>query len=217
MAMAVSEPKAKGSHEPIGSRFVPAPGGFRLSGRKHWVTNGPVADWLLVLAQGDDDAAAFFIPREKAILEENQEPPSFLAGIPHGRFLLEKVLVGEEAKVPKEAFKARSRIFRAAEKALVLGLASLFLFDAAKKARTEALAGRGMALWSLSLSCLDHLEEERLLLAQGLLQLGADAAASLARDMEKSTLAAEIAHPLAWLGGGSQEDTWARLGRRIPS
>ena len=43
------------------TRALTAPGGFRLSGAKTWITNSPIADVFVVWAKTDDDAIRGFI------------------------------------------------------------------------------------------------------------------------------------------------------------
>ena len=52
-AFALTEPEAGSDSQAIRSRAVPAAGGWRLNGRKHYISGGDVADVLLVLAVTD--------------------------------------------------------------------------------------------------------------------------------------------------------------------
>jgi acyl-CoA dehydrogenase len=45
-------------------RATPAGSGWRLSGRKKWVTNGARADLVMLRVDGDDGPALFVVPRE---------------------------------------------------------------------------------------------------------------------------------------------------------
>jgi alkylation response protein AidB-like acyl-CoA dehydrogenase len=56
MALAVDERARHAPHD-IATRAVPSAGGFRLAGRKTFVLDGHVADWLIVPARLAEDAA----------------------------------------------------------------------------------------------------------------------------------------------------------------
>src|SRR3954451_793683 len=68
LAVAISEPKAGAHPKLLTTRADKAEGGFRLSGRKAWVTNGPSADAIIVFAitaevAGRKRYSAFIVPR----------------------------------------------------------------------------------------------------------------------------------------------------------
>ena len=67
--MAISEPKVGAHPKLLTTRAEPVEGGFRISGQKAWVTNGPSADAIIVFAiTAEDDGrkrySAFIVPRE---------------------------------------------------------------------------------------------------------------------------------------------------------
>jgi isovaleryl-CoA dehydrogenase len=57
-ALAMSEPEAGSDVVGMRLRAEPEADGYRLSGRKMWITNGPEADVLVVYAKTDPDAGA---------------------------------------------------------------------------------------------------------------------------------------------------------------
>lgn len=69
LAVAISEPKVGAHPKLLTTRADPVPGGFRITGRKAWVTNGPSADAIIVLAITAEDHgrkrySAFIVPRD---------------------------------------------------------------------------------------------------------------------------------------------------------
>lgn len=67
-AVAISEPRAGAHPKLLTTRAEPDAGGFRISGEKAWVTNGPLADVFVVLAitaetDGRKRYSAFLVPR----------------------------------------------------------------------------------------------------------------------------------------------------------
>jgi acyl-CoA dehydrogenase len=68
LAVAISEPKVGAHPKLLTTRADPVPGGFRISGQKAWVTNGPSADAIIVFAITEEDRgrkrySAFIVPR----------------------------------------------------------------------------------------------------------------------------------------------------------
>ncbi len=57
-ALAMSEPEAGSDVMSLRLRAVQAPGGWRLTGSKMWITNGPEAETLVIYARTDPDAAS---------------------------------------------------------------------------------------------------------------------------------------------------------------
>jgi acyl-CoA dehydrogenase len=67
--VAISEPKVGAHPKLLTTRAEQVEGGFRISGQKAWVTNGPSADAIIVFAiTAEDDGrkrySAFIVPRE---------------------------------------------------------------------------------------------------------------------------------------------------------
>jgi len=58
MCFGMSEPDAGSDATMIRTRAEATDGGWRISGRKIWTTHVPIADWMIVLAVTDPDAAA---------------------------------------------------------------------------------------------------------------------------------------------------------------
>jgi len=61
---AITEPSCGSDVQAMTSRAEPAGGGFVLNGEKRYITNVPLADWLVVYAKLDGRITAFLVSRE---------------------------------------------------------------------------------------------------------------------------------------------------------
>jgi glutaryl-CoA dehydrogenase len=84
------------------TRARPAPGGYRLSGAKTWITNAPIADLFLVWAKTEDDVIrGFLIERGAEGLGTPKIEGKFsLRASATGQILMDEVLVPEERMLP---------------------------------------------------------------------------------------------------------------------
>ena len=69
LAVAISEPNVGAHPKLLTTQADRVPGGFRINGRKAWVTNGPSADAIIVFAitvreAGRKRFSAFIVPRD---------------------------------------------------------------------------------------------------------------------------------------------------------
>jgi acyl-CoA dehydrogenase len=92
LAVAISEPKVGAHPKLLTTRADGVDGGFRISGRKAWVTNGPSADAIIVFAITAEEAgrkrySAFIVPRDTPGLGI-EEMPGFHALRPSKHCLL---------------------------------------------------------------------------------------------------------------------------------
>jgi acyl-CoA dehydrogenase len=92
LAVAISEPKVGAHPKLLTTRAEAVEGGFRISGQKAWVSNGPSADAIIVFAITAEEAgrkrySAFIVPRETAGLT-TAEMPGFHALRPSQHCLL---------------------------------------------------------------------------------------------------------------------------------
>jgi acyl-CoA dehydrogenase len=92
LAVAISEPKVGAHPKLLTTRADPVDGGFRVTGQKAWVSNGPSADAIIVFAITAEEAgrkrySAFIVPRETAGLTM-AEMPGFHALRPSKHCLL---------------------------------------------------------------------------------------------------------------------------------
>ncbi|MEA2739328.1 MAG: acyl-CoA dehydrogenase [Acetobacteraceae bacterium] len=103
LAVAISEPKVGAHPKLLTTRADRVDGGFRITGQKAWVSNGPSADAIIVFAitaeeQGRKRYSAFIVPRDTPGLTIS-EMPGFHALRPskHCLLTLEHVLVRDGA------------------------------------------------------------------------------------------------------------------------
>ena len=84
------------------TRARKAPGGFRLSGAKTWITNAPIADLFLVWAKTEDDAIRGFLIEKGAggLAAPKIEGKFSLRASATGQILMDEVFVPEERMLP---------------------------------------------------------------------------------------------------------------------
>jgi glutaryl-CoA dehydrogenase len=84
------------------TRARPAPGGFRLSGAKTWITNSPIADVFVVWAKTDDDTIRGFILEKgwKGLDAPALHGKVGLRASVTGQILMDDVFVPEENMLP---------------------------------------------------------------------------------------------------------------------
>src|SRR3954453_12093077 len=92
LAVAISEPKVGAHPKLLTTRADKVEGGWRLTGRKAWVTNGPSADAIIVFAITAEEAgrkrySAFIVPRGAPGLT-TEDMPGFPALPPSRHCLL---------------------------------------------------------------------------------------------------------------------------------
>ncbi|MBN8873906.1 MAG: acyl-CoA dehydrogenase family protein [Rhodospirillales bacterium] len=79
-SVAISEPKVGAHPKHLRTRATEQPGGWHLEGEKAWVSNGPSAEVIIVLAITDEDATgrkrygAFLVPRDTPGLTLTEMP-----------------------------------------------------------------------------------------------------------------------------------------------
>jgi glutaryl-CoA dehydrogenase len=84
------------------TRARKAPGGFRLSGAKTWITNAPIADLFLVWAKTEDDAIRGFLIEKGAggLAAPKIEGKFSLRASATGQILMDEVFVPQERMLP---------------------------------------------------------------------------------------------------------------------
>lgn len=152
-AAAVSEPKT-GAH-PAGMRTTATrtASGFELNGSKMYVTGGPVADLLIVVAVtgGDEggrrELTAFLVETALPGFSAKRMDLNFLATSPHGELTFEGVELGAGSVLgsPGDGHSSFSKGAFARERSLVVA-AFCGLFDAAAKVVSELLIEKEGAL-----------------------------------------------------------------------
>lgn len=106
--ISMSEPLAGSDVAAMRAKATRVDGGYRLSGRKMWCTNGSVGDVFVIFAKTDPDAGSRGI---SAFLVENgadgfhrgrDEPLTGLRGNPTSELVLDDVFVGEDRRLGEE-------------------------------------------------------------------------------------------------------------------
>jgi len=79
-----------------------APGGYRLSGAKTWISNAPIADLFLVWAKTDDNVIRGFVVEKgaKGLVAPAIEGKFSLRTSVTGQILMDEVFVPEENRLP---------------------------------------------------------------------------------------------------------------------
>ena len=130
VAMAVSEPGMGGSPKHMTTTAVRVESGYRLNGRKIYLTNGPIADLFVVFAVtgetgGRKRFGTFLVERDSPGLTITSDGTvDFLRPSPHGGIGMDNCLVRPENLLGDEgdAFNAISKPFRFIEDTLGMGL-----------------------------------------------------------------------------------------------
>jgi acyl-CoA dehydrogenase len=138
-AVCLCATEAGGAHpRAIATRLEPAGDGFTLTGHKQWVTGGPLADLLLVVAStGSDDAGRNRLrlvqvdARAQGVRIEPMPPTPFVPEIPHARIALDGVRVEAGALLPGDGYQRYLKPFRTVEDIHVHAAVLGFLLAAA--------------------------------------------------------------------------------------
>ncbi|HEY5532565.1 MAG TPA: acyl-CoA dehydrogenase family protein [Candidatus Anoxymicrobiaceae bacterium] len=126
-AAAVSEPRTGAHPGGIGTVARETSSGFTLEGEKIYITDGPVADVLVVMAAtgeegGRKELSTFLVESKAEGFSAKQLELNFLKTSPHGRMLFDGVVVRKEAMLGARG-EAHSKFSRAAfsrERSLVI-------------------------------------------------------------------------------------------------
>jgi len=129
IALAVSEPDMHGSPKKLSATAVKTDGGVEISGRKVYITNGPMADWFAVIAvEREDDSGrktfgAYLVAKDTPGLTVKSMDAGALYPAPHAQLFLEKCFVPSRYRLPVEgdAFTHLVKPFGTFERVLILG------------------------------------------------------------------------------------------------
>jgi acyl-CoA dehydrogenase len=129
ISLAISEPKAGAHPKHLATAAIKIPGGWKIEGEKAYVTNGPIASHIAVLAvteaKGGRKAFSFFlIPTGTPGLKRMDHPQfDFLRPAQHCGFRLEGCTMPESALIgtPGKAFDEIALPFRNLEDAAGIG------------------------------------------------------------------------------------------------
>jgi len=150
-AYALTEPHAGSDVAAIRTRAERVPGGYRLYGRKTWISHAPEAAFFVVfakVAEGREGIAAFLVERGEGVEVGPPLPKLGQKASPAAEVALEGVFVPEEGLIAREGFRLAMRVFnrsRPMVAALAVGLLQRALDEAlAYAAMREAF---GKPLW----------------------------------------------------------------------
>jgi acyl-CoA dehydrogenase len=144
---ALTEPHAGSDVAAIRSRAERVPGGFRLYGRKTWISHAPEAGFFVVfakVAEGREGIAAFLVEREGVEVG----PPLPKLGqraSSAAEVALEGTFVPEEALIARKGFRLAMRVFdrsRPMVAAMAVGLLRRALDEALAYARVREAFGK---------------------------------------------------------------------------
>jgi glutaryl-CoA dehydrogenase len=174
----LTEPDHGSDPSAMKMRAAAAPGGFRLSGTKTWISNAPYADLAVVWAKGEDDRIRGFLVERgaKGFSTPKIEGKFSLRASPTGEIVLEDCFVPEANLLPSA--KGLAGPFGCLNKArygIVWGAmgAAEFCWHAARRYvidRTQF--GRPLAANQLVQKKLADMQTEIALGLQGALRLG---------------------------------------------
>jgi acyl-CoA dehydrogenase len=142
ISLAISEPKAGAHPKHLAATAIKIPGGWKLEGEKAYVTNGPIATHLAVLAitdaaGGRKQFSFFLMPTGTPGLNRIDHPQfDFLRPAQHCGFRLEGCVVPESALIgtPGKGFDEIALPFRNLEDAAGIGGLIAVLRHASRRA-----------------------------------------------------------------------------------
>lgn len=159
LSVSISEPKVGAHPKLLTTRAEPVSGGFRITGEKAWVSNGPDADAIIVIAITAEEAgrkrySAFIVPRDTAGLSM-KEMPGFHALRPsrHCHMTLAGCEVPSDAMLGKEgaAYETMAMTFRDVEDAVgTFTTLGAFRFLLSRLALGETSDDRNLSLGSIA-------------------------------------------------------------------
>jgi glutaryl-CoA dehydrogenase len=160
------------------TRARSAPGGYRLSGSKMWISNAPIADVFVVWAKTDDGVIrGFILDRGMAGLTAPKIEGKFsLRTSVTGEVVMDEVFVPEENRLPNvEGLKGPFGCLNAARYGIAWGAmgAAEFCWHAARQYTLDRQQfGRPLAANQLIQKKLADMQTEITLALQGCLRLG---------------------------------------------
>lgn len=127
LSVAISEPGVGAHPKHLTTRAAPTASGYAITGKKVWLTNGPMADLFLVLAitestGGRNRFSLFAVPRDTPGLSIVETPPlDFLRPSPHCGLKLDGCMVSADAVIgaPGTAFERMALHLRDVEDAIL--------------------------------------------------------------------------------------------------
>jgi glutaryl-CoA dehydrogenase len=160
------------------TRAKSAPGGYKLSGAKMWISNSPIADVFVVWAKTDDGAIRGFIIEKgaKGLSAPKIEGKFSLRTSITGEIVMDEVFVAEENLLPKvSGLKGPFGCLNSARYGIAWGAlgAAEFCWHAARQYTLDrSQFGRPLAANQLIQKKLADMQTEITLGLQGCLRLG---------------------------------------------
>lgn len=145
---ALTEPHAGSDVAAIRTRAEGVPGGYRLYGRKTWISHAPEAGFFVVfakVAEGREGIAAFLVERKEGVEVGPPLPKMGQKASPAAEVALEGVFVPEEGLIAREGFRLAMRVFdrsRPMVAAMAVGLLRRALDEALAYARVREAFGK---------------------------------------------------------------------------
>ncbi len=146
---ALTEPQAGSDAAAIRTRAEPCPGGYRLYGRKTWISHAPEARFFLVFARLGEGIGAFLVERGEGLEVGPPLPKLGQKASPAAEVQLNGVFVPEEGLIAQDGFRLAMRVFnrsRPMVAALAVGLLRRALDEALGYASLREAFGQ--PLWA---------------------------------------------------------------------
>jgi acyl-CoA dehydrogenase len=207
---ALTEPEAGSDVAGMQARAERYAGGYKLSGRKTFISNAPIADWFVVFARAEGGPAAFVIERGDGLRVILDVPLS--APHPIGSLALDEVVIGESRRLGQEGdgiklALATLDLFRASVGAAACGMAQRALDETVAHVKARRQFGKPLADFQLTQARLAECATE-LAAAKGLV---AHAAAQVAGRTSDAKLAVAMAKLHATEAAGRIVDAAVQL------
>ncbi|CAG0995199.1 glutaryl-CoA dehydrogenase [Burkholderiales bacterium] len=174
----LTEPNHGSDPGSMETRARSAPGGYKLSGAKMWITNSPIADVFVVWAKCDDNVIRGFILEKgmKGLLAPKIEGKFSLRASVTGEIVMDEVFVPEENLLPKvEGLKGPFGCLNNARYGIAWGVlgAAEFCWHAARQYTMDRKQfGRPLAANQLIQKKLADMQTEITIALQSCLRMG---------------------------------------------
>ena len=172
----LTEPDSGSDPASMSTRATRVDGGYRITGRKMWITNSPIADVFVVWAKLDDEVKGFVLERGMAGLSAPKIEGKFsLRASITGEIVMDEVLVGEEHVLDVTGLKGPFTCLNMARYGISWGAmgAAEFCWHAARQyALDRKQFGKPLAQTQLIQKKLADMQTEISLSLQGSLRVG---------------------------------------------
>src|SRR5215470_9761301 len=191
---ALTEPEAGSDVAGMQARADRVAGGYRLAGRKTYISNAPIADWFVVFARAEGGPSAFVVERGDGLRVLDDVPLS--APHPIGSLDLDGVVIEEGRRLGEEGQGLKLALatldtFRVSVGAAACGMAQRALDEALAHVKVRRQFGKPLSDFQLTQARLADCATE-LAAARGLV-------AEAARQVAGQTTGAKLAVAMAKL------------------